>query len=120
MNLFKAAFIHYPGPAFLGRLFQTRLYHLGGVPVYCHSRLREHVLCKPLDSSLRWNDDGGRIGFVTIPTVPLLFLTNDLTSAPAVIYGHEVLYAARGQEARSRPAKAGIQWVKQVIPALRE
>ena len=32
-----------------------------------------------------------------------------LTSAPAVIYGQEVLYAARGQEARSRPAKAGIQ-----------
>ena len=28
MNLFKAAFMHYPGPAFLGRLFQTRLYHL--------------------------------------------------------------------------------------------
>ena len=28
---------------------------------------------------------------------------------PAVIYGQEVLYAARGQEARSRPAKAGIQ-----------
>ena len=28
MNLFKAVFIYYPGPAFLGRLFQTRLYHL--------------------------------------------------------------------------------------------
>ena len=27
-----------------------------------------------------------------------------------VIYGQEVLYAARGQDARSRPAKAGIQW----------
>ena len=26
-----------------------------------------------------------------------------------VIYGQEVLYAARGQDARSRPAKAGIQ-----------
>ena len=28
---------------------------------------------------------------------------------PSVIYGQEVLYAARGQDARSRPAKAGIQ-----------
>ena len=26
-----------------------------------------------------------------------------------VIYGQDVLYAARGQDARSRPAKAGIQ-----------
>ena len=26
--------------------------------------------------------------------------------SPTVIYGQEVLYAARGQEARSRPAKA--------------
>ena len=34
---------------------------------------------------------------------------NFLTSAPFVIYGQEVLYAARGQEARSRPAQAGIQ-----------
>ena len=25
----------------------------------CHARLREHVWCKPLDSSLRWNDGGG-------------------------------------------------------------
>ena len=34
-------------------------------------------------------------------------------SAPAVIYGQEVLYAARGQEARSRPAQArlhGCRW----------
>ena len=30
--------------------------------------------------------------------------------SPSVIYGQEVLYAARGQDARSRPAKAGIQW----------
>ena len=29
---------------------------------------------------------------------------------PPVIYGQEVLYAARGQDARSRPAQAGIQW----------
>ena len=34
-----------------------------------------------------------------------------------VIYGQEVLYAARGQEARSRPAKAGIQWFRLYIPA---
>ena len=40
-----------------------------------------------------------------------------LTSAPAVIYGQEVLYAARGQEARSRPAQAGIQWFIAYIPA---
>ena len=37
-----------------------------------------------------------------------------------VIYGQEVLYAARGQDARSRPAKAGIQWFRQAIPAQRE
>ena len=29
--------------------------------------------------------------------------------ASVVIYGQEVLYAARGQDARSRPAQAGIQ-----------
>ena len=36
---------------------------------------------------------------------------------PAVIYGQDVLYAVRGQDARSRPAKAGIQWFMQYIPA---
>ena len=30
-------------------------------------------------------------------------------SDPVVIYGQEVRYAARGQDARSRPAQAGIQ-----------
>ena len=40
---------------------------------------------------------------------PFAMLDKCLTSAPSVIYGQEVLYAARGQEARSRPAKAGIQ-----------
>ena len=34
-----------------------------------------------------------------------------------VIYGQEVRYAARGQDARSRPAQAGIQWCIQDIPA---
>ena len=29
-----------------------------------------------LDSSFRWNDDGGRNGFVTTPIAPLLCLTN--------------------------------------------
>ena len=72
-----------------------------------------------LDSSLRWNDDGDGNGFVAIPTAPLLFLANYLTST-SVIYGQDVLYAARGQEARSRPAKAGIQWFTQAIPAQRE
>ena len=38
----------------------------------------------------------------------------------AVIYGQDVLYAARGQEARSRPAQAGIQWFITYIPARRE
>ena len=32
-----------------------------------------------------------------------------VSATSAVIYGQEVLYAARGQEARSRLAKAGIQ-----------
>ena len=40
-----------------------------------------------------------------------------LIFATSVIYGQEVLYAARGQDARSRPAKAGIQWFNQEIPA---
>ena len=38
-----------------------------------------------LDSSLRWNDDGGHSGFVIIPTALLLFLKHYLTSAPSVI-----------------------------------
>ena len=29
--------------------------------IYCHSRLRGNVLYKPLDSSFRWNDNGGGI-----------------------------------------------------------
>ena len=32
----------------------------------------------------------------------------------------EVLYAARGQDARSRPAKAGIQWFRPDIPACKQ
>ena len=40
-----------------------------------------------------------------------------MSIALAVIYGQEVLYAARGQDARSRPAQAGIQWFRQYIPA---
>ena len=43
------------------------------------------------------------------PENPFAMFAEFLTSAPVVIYGQEVLYAARGQEARSRPAKAGIQ-----------
>ena len=37
-----------------------------------------------------------------------------------VIYGQDVRYAARGQEARSRPAKAGIQWFVLSMPACRQ
>ena len=44
----------------------------------------------------------------------------DMSIALAVIYGQEVLYAARGQDARSRPAQAGIQWFIGYIPAGRE
>ena len=54
-----------------------------------------------LDSSLRWNDDGGGNGFVAIPTASLLFLANYLTSTSPVI-----------------PAKAGIQWFRQAIPRI--
>ena len=43
-----------------------------------------------------------------------------LTLAPSVIYGQEVLYAARGQEARSRPAQAGIQWFNNLFPRKRK
>ena len=56
-----------------------------------------------LDSSLRWNDDRGGNGFVAIPTAPLLFLANYLTSTSSVI-----------------AAQAGIQWFRQAIPAQRE
>ena len=37
-----------------------------------------------------------------------------------VIYGQEVLYAAGGQEARSRLAHAGIQWFVLSIPDCRQ
>ena len=49
-----------------------------------------------MQASLHWNDDEERIRRVAILTAPLLFLT--LT--PSVI-----------------PAKAGIQWLRQAIPA---
>ena len=35
---------------------------LGGRACGCHSRLRGNGLSKPLDSSLRWNDGGGKNG----------------------------------------------------------
>ena len=54
-----------------------------------------------MQASLRWNDDGGGMGFVVIPTASLPFLTNYLTSAPSVIYGQEVLYAAKGHAYRT-------------------
>ena len=66
-------------------------------------------LFRPLDSSLRWNDDGGRDGFFCQPDNPFAILGKCPTPASFVIYGQEVLYAVRGQEARSRPAQAGIQ-----------
>ena len=41
------------------------------------NRLSFHYCGIPLlDSSLRWNDDGGHSGFVIIPIAPLVFLTN--------------------------------------------
>ena len=48
---------------------------------------------------------------------PLCYSWQIPDPAYTVIYGQEVLYAARGQEARSRPAQAGIQWLRQAIPA---
>ena len=48
-------------PAFLGRLFPTRLYHLRPVGV---------------DSGLRRNDDEEKIGWIAIPTTPLPCLSN--------------------------------------------
>ena len=47
---------------------------------------------------------GGRHGFIANPTAPSAMSGIFLTLAPSVIYGQEVLYAARGQDARSRPA----------------
>ena len=61
-----------------------------------------------MQASFRWNDDevidADRQPYSLNPCLP-------------VIYGQEVLYAARGQDARSRPAQAGIQWFNQDIPA---
>ena len=48
----------------------------------------------------------------------MVSIAHNAPIAPVVIYGQEVLYAARGQDARSRPAKAGIQWFMPYIPAL--
>ena len=62
-------------------------------------------LLKALDSSFRWNDDRGEMGVCRYPDSPLrLSLTNHLALALAVIYGQEVLYAVKGQDARNRPA----------------
>ena len=66
-------------------------------------------LSKPLDSSLRWNDDWGWNVFFCHPDSLFDIPDKIADAAPTVIYGQDVLYAARGQEARSRPAKAGIQ-----------
>ena len=54
----------------------------------------------------------GLFGFaVILATIP--------GPAPVVIYGQDALYAARGQDARSRPAKAGIHVKKGITgPAL--
>ena len=54
-----------------------------------------------MQASLRWNDDGGEMGCVVIPTALRLFLANYLTLALAVIYGQEVLYAVRGHAYRT-------------------
>ena len=70
----------------------------------------QHSVIALLDSSFRWNDDEA----IDADQQPY-----SLNLRHPVIYGQEVLYAARGQEARSRPAQAGIQF-KQSIPAERE
>ena len=67
-----------------------------------------HSVIAFLDSSFRWNDD---------ETIDANWQPYSLNPCLPVIYVQEVLYAARGQDARSRPAKAGIQWLNQDIPA---
>ena len=67
-----------------------------------------HSVIALLDSSFRWNDNEA----IDTDRQPYSF-----NLCFPVIYGQEVLYAARGQDARSRPAKAGIQWFNQDIPA---
>ena len=64
-----------------------------------HSRSSGNGLSKPLDSGLRRNDD---------ETIDANWQPYSLNPCLPVIYGQEVLYAAIGQDARSRPAKAGI------------
>ena len=63
-----------------------------------------------VDSSFRWNDGGGVVvGKYAGNGKGVAGGVFYLHSRPVVIYGQDVLYAARGQDARSRPAKAGIQ-----------
>ena len=78
------------------------------IPFVVIPALREWLV-KPLDSSLRWNDGGG-CGWDFFREWQRGCRDDDKPiSTSVVIYGQEVLYAARGQDARSRPAKAGIQ-----------
>ena len=69
---------------------------------------REQVGCQP-DSPFAMPDK--------CLTAVLFVIPVKARNHPLVIYGQEVLYAARGQEARSRPAQAGIQWFRLYIPA---
>ena len=70
-----------------------------------HSRSSGNVLNQSLDSSFRWNDD---------EMIDANWQPYSLNPCLPVIYGQEVLYAARGQDARSRPAKAGIHAYRDV------
>ena len=67
-----------------------------------------------MQASFRWNDGGGGTHFLAGPLFRLLpcFQVRHCPATLFVIYGQEVLYAARGQDARSRPAKAEIQWFR--------
>ena len=49
----------------------------------CSRRGSTTYIAVGVDSSLRWNDDRGRNGFVTIPIAPLPCLADYLTSTPS-------------------------------------
>ena len=74
-----------------------------------------NVLNQPLDSSLRWNDDGGGVGFVAIPTAPLLCLAkrgrspcrHSSAGPPAWMQGVRRAQPSRGRAASGISRRGG-------------
>ena len=69
--------------------------------------------CALLDSSFRWNDDGGRYKYLVIPAKARLQDAGVDSSLRWNDNGSDYEYFVI-------PAQAGIQWFRQAIPAQRE